>query len=69
MPDSIHKLTDDELDVVAGGNSPKEVLTKSVGGNPADQEKLSKGGKPATGGGNSPPFVPPILGGKVKKTP
>ena len=66
MPDSIHKLTDDELDVVAGGNSPKEVLTKSVSGNPADQEKLSKGGKPATGGGKSGP-IPPTLGGKPKK--
>ena len=62
MPDSIKKLSDDDLEQVSGGG--KEEMAKHVGGSAADQEKMSKGGKPATGGKSGP--IPPILGGKVK---
>ena len=64
MPDSINKLSDDDLETVSGGTNPAESKAKFVGTNPADQEKMSKGGKPATGGKAGP--IPPILGGKVK---
>lgn len=64
MPDSIKKLSDDDLEKVSGGG--KEEMAKHVGGSAVDQEKMSKGGKPATGGGKSGP-IPPTLGGKPKK--
>ena len=63
MPDSIHKLTDDDLEVVAGGTSPQESKAKYMGGSTADHEKLAKGGKVGGGATGKGPPLPP------KKTP
>ncbi len=57
MPDSINKLSDDDMEKVAGGTT-KEEMSK-VGHSPADAEKLSKGGKVVSGGHGGSVLPPP----------